>query len=465
MSRIAGNTLDLGIVDGKGVPLKMSPRMRSTHLYICGATGTGKSKMLESLIRQDIQQWHKSKCGALIIDPHGSLYDSLINWIAWNSPFLKDVPIVPIDLRQRDWTIGYNVLRRRAATDPAVLVNNMILAMAYVFGVDGTAQTPLFARRGSNVLWSLYENQMTLLEAEFLIDPVNKRLRSDLTQKLSMRSITQDWLFANSLTPKDFDAQFSSTLNRFTSFLRNEKLRLMFGQNGASLDLGKAIEEGQIIIANVSTQGGRATDEDAALFATLLLTDLWTAAKERGKGIEEGDVKPFYVYIDEFQDFVTPTIAKGLDQARGFGLHLTLANQFLRQILHSGEHGQQVYDSVSGARIPTSRATPWRCCWSASVCIAMKTCSSIVRYCTLDSSSPKIGRRNGTLLSLLPPPRARMWDVPPETALAVFQMRSSCACPSCIAPPRLSVSVAPVNSPWASLQLSLVLSMVRSSST
>ena len=147
MRRFPGNKLDLGIVDGKGVPLEMTPQMRSTHLYICGSTGSGKTKMLEHLARQDIKQWRKSKCGALIIDPHGGLYDALINWIAWNEPSLKDVPIVPIDLRQKDWTIGYNVMRARTEADPSVLINNMILAMAYVFGVDGTAQTPLFARR------------------------------------------------------------------------------------------------------------------------------------------------------------------------------------------------------------------------------------------------------------------------------------------------------------------------------
>lgn len=346
MRRFPGNKLELGIVDGKGVPLEMTPRMRSTHLYVCGATGTGKSKMLENLIRQDIKNWRKSKCGALIIDPHGSLYDSLINWIAWNKKYLGDIPIVPIDLRQKEWTIGYNVMRPRAAGDPSVYVNNTMLTMAYVFGVDGTAQTPLFARRGNSVLWPIYENGMTLLEAEYLIDPVNKRLRVELTKSLSKRSIAQEWAFANSLTPKDFDQQFSSTLNRFHSFLRNEKLRLMFGQARQSLDLGKALQEGHIIIANVSTEGANVSEEDASLFATLLLNDLWTAAKERGKGTEEGDVKPFYVYIDEFQNFVTPTIAKNLDQARGFGLHLTLANQFPRQILHAGANGAQVYDSV-----------------------------------------------------------------------------------------------------------------------
>jgi hypothetical protein len=346
MRRAPGNPLKLGIVDGKGVELEMTPRMRSTHLYICGSTGTGKSKMLEHLVQQDIKQWHKSKCGALIIDPHGSLYNSLINWIAWNEPTLKDVPIVPIDLRQRDWTIGYNVMRPRTVADPSVLINNMVLAMSYVFGMDGTAQTPLFARNGSNVLWPIYDNKMTLLEAEFLLDHTNKRIRTELTKGLSKSSVAKDWVFANSLSPRDFNAQIASTLNRFHSFLRNEKLRLMFGQNKVSLDLGKALEEGQIIIANLSTEGASVSEEDAALFATLLLSDLWTAAKERGKGMEEGDIKPFYVYVDEFQNFITPTIAKNLDQSRGFGLHLTLANQFPRQILHAGANGAQVYDSV-----------------------------------------------------------------------------------------------------------------------
>ena len=346
MRRIPGNKIELGLVDGKGVSLEMTPEMRSTHLYICGSTGTGKTKMLEHLVRQDIKRWHKNKCGALVIDPHGGLYQGLIEWITWNEKYLKDIPIVPIDLRQKDWTIGYNVMRPRVVADPSVVINNFVQAMSYVWGVDGTDRTPLFARLAKEVLWPIYEKRMTLNEVKYLIDRVNSRVRKELTQGLTKPSVIQGWEFSNRLTPRDFDAQFSSTVNRFYDFLDAEMLYLMFGQSGASLDVGKAMEEGQIIIANLSTEGGRASEEDAALFATLLLSDLWTAAKERGKGTDAADVKPFYVYIDEFQNFVTPTIAKNLDQARGFGLHLTLANQFPRQILHTGANGPQVYDSV-----------------------------------------------------------------------------------------------------------------------
>ena len=345
MPRVPGNTIKLGLLDQLGAPLLLKPETRSTHLYICGSTGTGKSKLLEYLIRQDIAKWYRSRCGMLLLDPHGSLYDGIMNWMAWNRDVLSEVPIVPIDLRSATWTVGYNLLRTRRA-DPAVLINNIVQAMAYVWGESGTERTPRFARWASNVFWPLYEKQRTLLEAEYLINLAAKRYRYMLTGQLSKRSVAQDWQFANGLSPKDFDAQISSTINRLHNFLSTEKLRLMFGQSGASLDLGKALEEGSIILVNLSTEGAQVSEEDASLFATLLLSDLWTAAKERGKGTDGNEVKPFYVYIDEFQNFVTPTIAKNLDQARGFGLHLTLANQFPRQILHTGANGPQVYDSV-----------------------------------------------------------------------------------------------------------------------
>ena len=73
-----GNDLNLGQVVGRKGGLPFPRTARDKHLYVCGGTGTGKSKFLESLTRQDIISWRKSKCGMLVLDPHGSLYDSLI---------------------------------------------------------------------------------------------------------------------------------------------------------------------------------------------------------------------------------------------------------------------------------------------------------------------------------------------------------------------------------------------------
>jgi hypothetical protein len=335
-----GNDLNLGILPGRNASLQFPRTARDKHLYVCGGTGTGKSKFLENLIRQDILSWRKSRCGLLVLDPHGSLYDSLIEWLAWHK---IERPVIPIDLRQDDWVVSYNLLRQRKSLDPAVLIDNITDAMAYVWGQGGTDQTPLFARWIGNIIRTLYEQKLTLIECEYLIDRVDKQMRYILTADLTDKSARQDWRFANTLNPRDFEAQIGSTVNRLQRFIRNQTMRTMFGLTGASLDLRRALDEGQIILVSLATERAKVSKENTELFATLLLSDLWTAAQERGK---RDGVKPFYVYLDEFQRFVTPTIADNLDEARGYGLHLTMAHQFPNQLLDRGENGRRVYNSI-----------------------------------------------------------------------------------------------------------------------
>src|SRR5262249_28300353 len=157
------------------------------------------------------------------------------------------------------------------------------------------------------------------VEAEYLIDRVAKDKRNALTADLKNKPSRQDWEFADTLTPKEFDAQIGSTVNRLNRFIQNQTMRCIFGHPGHTLDFGRALEEGQIILVSLATERAQISEENAALFATLVLSDLWTAAQVRGK---RDGLKPFYVYLDEFQKFVTPTIAANLDQARNYGLHL-----------------------------------------------------------------------------------------------------------------------------------------------
>src|SRR5207247_1314811 len=95
MRQAPGNDLNLGFLAGRNANLLFPRAARDKHLYVCGGTGTGKSKLLENLIQQDIISWHKSKCGVLLLDPHGSLFDSLTSWLAWHN---IDRPIITIDL-------------------------------------------------------------------------------------------------------------------------------------------------------------------------------------------------------------------------------------------------------------------------------------------------------------------------------------------------------------------------------
>lgn len=338
--RALGNDITLGKMPGQKTSLLLPSSERDKHLYVCGSTGTGKSKFLENLIRQDIRKWDKSKCGMLVFDPHGSLYDSTMNWLAWRD---IDRPIVPIDLRQDDWIVSYNTLRKKKNADPSVVADNITNAIAYVWNQSGIFDTPLLARWTGNIVHTLYEKDLTLIESAHLIDRVSKEMRFKLTHDLEDRNSRQDWQFANTLSPKDFDLQISSTANRLRTFIKNEILHTIFGLPDVSFDFETAIEEGQIIIVSLSTRYGKVSEDNSHLFATLMLHDLWMTAKDREK---DDNPKPFYLYLDEFQKYVSPTIADNLDQARGFGLHLTMAHQFPNQLRNLGPNGQRVYDSV-----------------------------------------------------------------------------------------------------------------------
>lgn len=237
---VAGNPIALGVIANSGSKSLVLPaEARATHLYTCGATGTGKSKFLESLIRQDIKAWSKSKCGLIVIDPHGSLYDDLMAWLSWHQ-VLHNRPVIPIDLRREDWVVSYNLLQQRPQADPAVIVSQFVQAMAYVWGQSGTDETPLFERWASTVLSTLYEKNLTLLEAEHLVDGVAKQTRQAITANLKSRSATRNWRLADTLSPKDFESHIGSTVNRLHRFLETQALRLAFGQGGASLDLGNS---------------------------------------------------------------------------------------------------------------------------------------------------------------------------------------------------------------------------------
>ncbi len=334
-----GNSLELGGLVGSGRPLILPASARERHLYVCGGTGVGKSKFLEHCIRQDILNRRDSGCGLLLLDPHGLVYQNLMSWLTRHG---LNRPVIPIDLRRDDWIVSYNLLRQRKTMEPAVVVANFVRALAHVWGEEGTDKTPLFARWAGVILHTLYQNKCTIGDAMHLLSRPD--IRRAMSARMKDMTARQAWEFAERY-PKEFEAQITSTLNRFHRLIGPPIMQMTFGQPDVSLDLLSAMDEGKIILVNLSTEGGQIDEEDADTFATLLLSDLWSAAKARGKK-ERDAMQPFYVYIDECQKFITPTIADNLDQARGFGLHLTLANQYPKRLINAGAHGQAMYDSI-----------------------------------------------------------------------------------------------------------------------
>jgi hypothetical protein len=339
MSRVQGNSVSLGQIAGHEESLTLPPDARAKHLYVCGATGTGKSKFLEHMIRQDIRNWPKSGCGLMMLDPHGSLYDSVMRWVAGSD--FRRWPIIPIDLRKSERVVSYNLLRRRKDGDPAVVISAFVRAMLHAWGQSDIDDTPRLAKWLEAILFPLYEQQHTLAEALHLVSSPD--LRRSMTAKVENSMARAVWESSRQLREPQFQEQVESTVNRIRKFLRTQVMRAMLCQAGATLDLGDVLDRGAIVLVNLASEGAQIDEEDGATLGSLLLSDLWTAAKIRGK---RQTVKPFYLYLDEFQKFVTPSIAESLDQARGFGLHLTLAHQFPRQLTARGDAGRMLFDSV-----------------------------------------------------------------------------------------------------------------------
>jgi hypothetical protein len=311
-----GNEIRLGQISGTDRELVISAEDRQTHFYLPGNTGVGKSKMIESMVCQDIDQWMESGCGLMLIDPHGSVYRNVLKYVVESG---IDRPIIPLDFSRDDWILGYNPLRDRRGGDPSVIVKTLIAAIAHVFGQKNTEGTPRFGRVGTSVLLALLQHGRTFLEAPHLVS--NKSAMAIFSHSVKEHFARTDLRRTASLTDKDFYTEIESTLNRLRPFSQNQRFKAMFGHVGHTLDLRKVLDEGAIVLVNLEKSENRLSDEDASLFGTLLLTDLWMAARDRGKPDDASLIKPFYVYIDECQNFVTPDIARSLAEARGYGLN------------------------------------------------------------------------------------------------------------------------------------------------
>lgn len=341
-----GNAVELGdpLPVGSGRPLTLDPDDRARHMYVVGATRSGKTRFLESLIRQDIWNWRDSRAGLLLVDPTGEIYDRLLAWSA-EQDFHLPRPIVPIDLRRSDMIVAYNPLRYREGAEPSVIVENVASAMANVWDEPDFAKTPLIRQIMMEVLRALYEARGTIPDGHTLLSFVEKAARREMIDRVG-EDVGGVFERANKFTkPNDYSAEFGGALRRFEPFAINANIRTALGQAGVSFDFEKAIAEGSIVLVAVSSEGSQVSQEQARLYATLLLADLWRTAEGFGKGRSR---KPFYVYIDEFQKFMMKPIADSFDQAAGYGLHFTVAHQNPSQFRNSGDLGKQILDSVTG---------------------------------------------------------------------------------------------------------------------
>jgi hypothetical protein len=326
----------LTIGDRGGKPFRITDEQRSRHMHVIGASGTGKSKFLEHLIRQDLLAGR----GLCLLDPHGTLADDIVQFCASrNIEKYRRVHI--IEPGDTEWCVGFNPLRLNDGTDPMLRVDTMVAACAEVWGGENIDETPLLATCLQLIFYALAVQNLTLVEAIELTQASDPEgFRATLTGKLPDYVFQSYWKDIRGLSRKDFEDRFSSTRRRLLRFLGTPMVRRVVGQRQRVLDLRRIMDDGDILIVNLAEKDGLSATS-ARLLGAMLASEFFLAAK--GRPAELARRHPFYLYIDECYDFLTGDIERMLDQTRKFGLHLVLAHHRLAQLRNRSD---AVYSGV-----------------------------------------------------------------------------------------------------------------------
>lgn len=301
----------------------------SSHLYVVGASGQGKSKFLQQLLFQLAVVGHG--CG--VFDPHSDLASDLLAQLAsypspaWLSHATNRERVIYLDPSRTDYLIPCNILKSSCNT-PYEVAENVVEAFRRVWP-ETLTEAPRFAQILRNAALTLSLNGLSLLELEPLL--TNRDFRLRVLEK------TADPLVVTFFTHQ-FDkwgreqAIFASpVLNKVSAFLFKPQVRLMLGANENRLDFRAILDEGKLLIVNL---GGFRDAETQRLLGSLLITSLEQAAFSRSNQAP-ADRKPFFCMIDEFPLFCArdqTSLARILSECRKYRLHLGLAHQTITQL-------------------------------------------------------------------------------------------------------------------------------------
>lgn len=315
-----------------GSPFLLPERARLEHCLAIGTTGGGKSKCLEACIRQDIAFGR----GVLVVDPHGehpeSLYRSVLSWMKARG-YLERRTVHIFDPSSQTHTIGFNPLHRPdPETDLSVIAGVTLEAFSRAWGGEDTASKPTIERVLTATFAALSELGLTLVEAPMLLDRKDEHgLRDHAIATVTDRYTRDELRRLHELSHDerrrhDFDLEVVGPINRLARFLRPAAIRTMVGQTGPGLDMRDALDNGHIILCNLSGSG-RVYEQDADLLGRLITRFVFFHAKRR-----RHPGRPFFVYMDECHRYLSGDLENILAESRKYGLGAILATQWLEQM-------------------------------------------------------------------------------------------------------------------------------------
>ena len=313
-------------INGQSVTLGVNERKK--HFMVTGGSGTGKSFALLHMLKQDLED---PDCGACLLDPHGSLFDLLVQYISHERPDLADRIVVFDPGGDSEHILGFNPFGRYARINPQFALNSFVAACLKTWGQYSTDLSPRITRWLENICAPIIHNDLTLAEVGFILSAEkNSASRRELLRTFDNEFMLADWQNLEAVTSTQRDTILEGAQNRLRKFLRNPRLVRIMGQNERMLDMDRIVEEKKILLVNLRW-GTEIEEEMCRLLGVLLINDLYRAAILRTPE-PVGKPHPFFCYIDEFYTFITRDLARSLDGTRKYGLFLRCAHQHLDQL-------------------------------------------------------------------------------------------------------------------------------------
>ncbi len=291
---------------------------RRGHIYVIGKTGTGKSTLMARMMIDDMQQGY----GIGVVDPHGDLAETILQHV----PKERVNDVIYFNAADFDYPIPFNPLEQVPNQERHLVVSGLLSVFKKMWHDFWGPRLEHILRHALFTLLevpgsTLLDVPRLLTDAEFrkmvLMGVNDPHVRAFWTREFDKYSA---WLRSEATSP---------ILNKVGQFLTAPPLRNIVGQPHDSFRMREVMDEGKILIVNLSK--GKIGEDNSSLLGAMIVTELQLAAISRAH-LPEHARKAFYLYVDEFHNFLTLSFADMLSESRKYGLNLILAHQYLDQM-------------------------------------------------------------------------------------------------------------------------------------
>jgi len=301
---------------------------RERHIYIIGKTGTGKSTLIANMAIEDIRKGE----GVAVIDPHGDLVQILLNYI----PRQRINDVCYFNPADPDYTYPLNPLEVTNPSQRELVASGIVSIFHKLYAHSWGPRLEHILRNTLLTLTAVPETSL----ADVIRILTEKKFREKIVQQLTDQTLVRFWQKEfNAMAEKQRQEAIAPILNKVGQFVSSPLIRKIISWPKSKVRIEEIMNQGKILLCDLSQ--GKIGEDNSALLGAMVITQIQLAAMNRVFS-PELERKPFYLFVDEFQNFATRSFIKILSEARKYKLNLTVANQYMAQL------DREIQDAILG---------------------------------------------------------------------------------------------------------------------